>query len=171
MNLEEWAEKAMRRIRLDLRMDTHWSEKLGDPRCAVHLGVFVEPFLSLVLDGSKSVESRFSTRRCAPFHRVGVGDIMLLKGASGPVKGICEVAKAWYFDLRSTPIAKVRERFGRAICADDDFWRSRQEADYATLLKVQAVRELPPFSCPKRDRRGWVVFPASAPRQLALPVS
>lgn len=166
MNLERWASEALREIRSSLRADPHWSKKLVRPP-TVHLGVFVEPFLSLVLSGAKTIESRFSTRRCAPFRRVEVGDIMLLKGASGPVKGICEIAMAWYFDLRETSIDRVRDRFSSEICADDDFWHARRDAEFATLLKVRSVRELAPLHCPKRDRRGWVVL---SPRpQLTLP--
>jgi hypothetical protein len=158
-------------MRRELRSDPHWSkalEPLGRWPFAVHLAIFVEPFLSYVLTGRKSVESRFSTMRCAPFGRVAVGDIILLKAASGPVKGVCEVADAWYFDLRSVPLRNLRERFSEAICAtDDDFWRSREKCEYATLLKLRSVREVSPMPCPKRDRRGWVILHGE--RQLPLP--
>jgi hypothetical protein len=36
----------------------------------VHLAVFVELFLSSLLDGTKTIESRFGLRRSAPFGRV-----------------------------------------------------------------------------------------------------
>lgn len=32
----------------------------------IHLAIFAEPFLSMVLSGEKTVESRFSRNRCAP---------------------------------------------------------------------------------------------------------
>lgn len=172
MELRQWTTRAMRDIGEDLREDSQWSARLpvraGSPSSAIHLAIFVEPFLSYVLNGTKSIESRFSTRQCAPFRRVTVGDIILLKAASGPVKGICRVAKTWFFDLRSVPLVTVRERFAKGICAtDDDFWRSREKAEYATLLKLGSVREISPVSCPKRDRRGWVVLDGN-PEQLAL---
>src|SRR4029077_16030744 len=47
-----------------------------------------QPFLSLVLNGPKTVESRFSRNRCAPFGEVEGGDIILLKEVSGPIRGI-----------------------------------------------------------------------------------
>ena len=171
MDLRPWMGSAMREIRQELQTDSHWSKALaplGAWSIAVHLAIFVEPFLSYVLNGRKSVESRFSTRQCAPFGRVKVGDIILLKAASGPVKGICQVARTWYYDLRSVPLISVRERFAESICAqDDEFWRSREKAEYATLLKLRSVREVTPMACPKRDRRGWVIL--NDDRQLALP--
>jgi hypothetical protein len=174
MDLAAWAAGAVRQIRQDLRGDAHWRETLASvgqsasPR-RVHLAVFVEPFLSYVLDGAKSVESRFSTKQCAPFRRITSGDIILLKAASGPVKGICQVAKTWFFDLRSVSLASLRERFAESICATgDEFWRARERAEYATLLKLRWVRELSPMACPKRDRRGWVILNGER-NQLVLP--
>jgi hypothetical protein len=174
MELAAWATGAVRQILEELRGDARWSKALApdgrlDPPRSVHLAVFVEPFLSYILDGSKTVESRFSVKQCAPFRRVAVGDIILLKAASGPVRGICEVSKTWYFELGSVPLADLRERFAESICAtEDEFWHAREKAEYATLLKLRWVRELPPMSCPKRDRRGWVIL-HGARSQVALP--
>lgn len=173
MELAQWTPVAIRQIRHELRDDAHWNKALGvqPGRLAVHLAIFVEPFLTYVLQGKKSIESRFSTRQCAPFGRVSVGDVILLKAASGPVKGICEVAKAWFFDLDAVPLSNLRERFADRICAtDDDFWLAREKADYATLLKLRSVREVSPLSCPKRDRRGWVVLDGVRD-QIRLPIS
>lgn len=166
-----WGADAVRRIGHELRDDDRWSRVLfgpaGPPR--VHLAVFVEPFLGYVLAGSKSVESRFSVNQCAPFRRVAAGDVILLKEASGPVRGVCGVAKTWFYDLRSVSLASLRERFAESICAPDDaFWRAREKAEYATLIKLRWVRDLVPFSCPKRDRRGWVVLNQSPLAQRSL---
>jgi hypothetical protein len=173
MNLTVWATDAVRHIRQELRGDAQWTTALGPAARAarIHLAVFVEPFLSYVFDGSKSIESRFSTNQCAPFRRVAPGDVILLKAASGPVRGICAVSKAWFFDLRTVPLSTLRERYAESICATDDgFWRSREKADFATLMKLRWVRELPPMTCPKRDRRGWVILDGNR-EQLALPYS
>jgi hypothetical protein len=172
MDFASWTSFAMGKIRESLRKDSHWSAKLGDKRStsSVHLAVLVEPYLSYVLDGTKTVESRFSTRRCAPFGRVESGDIVLLKSASGPVMGLMEVSRMWSFDLRSKPIGDIRAKFGAELRADDDFWEAREAAEYATLLRVHAVRAVPPLACPKKDRRGWVVL-SSTRDQLKLPLT
>ena len=53
--------------------NTFWTRKLtmGTP-VQVHLAVMVEPYLSRVLDGSKTIESRFSRKKIAPWGRVSV---------------------------------------------------------------------------------------------------
>ncbi len=173
MELDRWAGRAMATLHEELRDDAEWTAML-EPRAmrshAVHLAIFIEPFLTYVLEGKKSVESRFSARQCPPFRKVAAGDIILLKAASGPVLGVCQVAKAWFFDLHTVPLETIRSRFAKSICATDDaFWRSREKAEYATLLQLRLVRGVSPMPCPKRDRRGWVILNRLDRGQLALP--
>jgi hypothetical protein len=134
-------------------------------KIGVHLAVFREPFLSLVLNGPKTVESRFSRNRCAPFGEVEGGDIILLKEVSGPIRGIGLAKSVWFYDLAIESLDQVRDRFGETICADDEFWESRRTAAYATLIELAETATLEPFACDKRDRRGWVSLRA---RQLAF---
>ncbi len=122
----------------------------------IHLAIFAEPFLSMVLSGEKTIESRFSRNRCAPYGEVGDGDIVLLKEVSGPICGLTLARRIWCYDLGTEPIDRIRYRFGARICADDEFWSSRADALYATLIELEAPASIAPVSCDKRDRRGWV---------------
>src|SRR5688572_14494747 len=85
--------------------DTYWASYLSTllsndlPPYTLHLGVFVEPFLGYMLDGRKTVESRFSTRRFAPYHRAERGDVVLIKRSGGPIVGVCRVVDAWFYRL------------------------------------------------------------------------
>lgn len=135
------------------------------PTVAVHLAVFVEPFLRYVLEGRKTVESRFSVRPIPPYRSVAKGDVILLKRSGGPVVGMCEAAEAWDYVLDPTTWRSIRAEYAVALCAQDAiFWSQRQHARYATLIRIANVRRLEvPFEVPKRDRRGWVVFRRSAP--------
>lgn len=131
----------------------------------IHLAVFSEPFLSRVLSGEKTIESRFSRNRCAPYGEIGDGDIILLKEVAGPIRGMSLARRAWCYDLSAEPIGRVRDRFGDEICADDAFWASRADALYATLIELDATAPLDAVRCDKRDRRGWVALRS---RQLAF---
>src|SRR6266540_3860586 len=48
-------------------------------RQRVHLAVMVEPYLSYILQGRKSIESRFSKNAIAPYLQIGPDDLVLLK--------------------------------------------------------------------------------------------
>ena len=125
----------------------------------LHLAVFVEPYLQYVLDGRKTVESRFSLRRTAPFGKVAVGDTILLKRTGGPILGVCQVAQVWFYRLDPKSLSNLRKEFTQALCAQDpDFWDKRKKASFATLIRLSSVLSIEPVAFPKQDRRGWVVL-------------
>jgi hypothetical protein len=126
-----------------------------------HLAVMSEPYLSLLVEGRKTIESRFSRRRVAPFGEVRSGDVLLLKSQGGPVVAVAEAAHAESFRLDPSTWALVRGRYAKAICAQgDSFWEERSEARYATLIRIAGARQIAPLVVDKRDRRPWVVLDA-----------
>jgi hypothetical protein len=132
-------------------------DELAAPTISLHLAVLIEPYLTFVLDGRKTVESRFSVRAAPPFGCVEHGDIVLLKQSGGPVVGAFTASSAWDYELDPASWAELRREFAVALCAQDGFWEQRAAAEYATLIRIADVRRLPPVLVPKRDRRGWVV--------------
>lgn len=124
-----------------------------------HLAVFVEPFLEWILEGRKTVESRFSKRRVAPYGAVQAGDWLVLKRSSGPVVGICRADDILCLELNPERLLHVRSQYSESLCAtDDQFWEARLKSRYLTLIHLNEVHQLPPFSCSKRDRRGWALI-------------
>lgn len=137
-------------------IDTHLHASANG--VGIHLAVVLEPYLQFILNGSKSVESRFSRNGCAPFGRVAAGDVVLLKRSSGPVVGLCTVSDVWDYRLTARTLGEIKDRFGPAICPQDGFWEDRRDAAFATLMRIDAARLMPDLTVPKRDRRGWVVL-------------
>ena len=138
---------------------------------SVHLAVLLQPYLRYILDGSKTVESRFSKNRIAPYYEVEPGDVILLKkAATKTVSGICIVRNVWFYRLDTDSWDHIRRRFSNALRAENpSFWERRQAAQFATLMRIDEVYALPPIEVPKRDRRGWVVLRTG--RQAALNLS
>ena len=138
----------------------------------IHLAVMVEPFLSFILSGQKTIESRFSKNAIAPFQQIRPDDLVLLKLTGGPIVGCFTTRDVEFINLSSGQLDRLRREYSAAICADDDFWAAREDKRYATLVGVHAVHELRPAPVAKSDRRGWVVLqPSKAPagvEQLAL---
>ena len=160
-----WNQPLVGDLRSAVANDPFWSQRLDNlASCeianeSIHLAVLVEPFLQFILDGTKSVESRFSVRRYPPYDRVEGGDVILLKRSSGPIVGICEVSNAWFYHLDPKSWSEIRTEFAQALCAQDpDFWREREAASFATLMRIHRVLTITPTKCDKRDRRGWVVL-------------
>lgn len=135
---------------------------------SLHLAVFVEPYLQFVLEGKKTIESRFSTRRFAPYNQIKKGDVILLKRSCGPIVGICQVAYPWFYQLDPDSWTSIQKDFSEALCAQDpEFWKQRESASYATLIRIQHIKSIAPIKYAKRDRRGWVVLQDST-KQLKL---
>jgi hypothetical protein len=128
-------------------------------RYSLHLAVMIEPYLRFVLDGTKTVESRFSVNRCAPYDRVEKDDVVLFKKSGGPIVALSRVAEVWFYCLDQDSWKDIKDGFGSALAVQDpSFWEQRQKASFATLMLLQDVRPINPVSFEKRDRRGWVVL-------------
>jgi hypothetical protein len=124
----------------------------------VHLAVMVEPFLSYILGGKKSIESRFSKHAIAPFYQIEPDDLVLLKLSGGPVVGCFDTDTVEFVALNEEERDRLQRHYSVAICADGDFWHARQDKRYATLVGVNNVHMLEPAPVAKSDRRGWVVL-------------
>lgn len=150
-------------VRAALEADNHWRAAFDEAQAAgagLHMAVFVEPYLRYVLEGRKTVESRFSVHRAPPYGCVEPGDILLIKSAAGPLAGVARVSHVWSYRLSAQVWAEIRERFGPALCLEDEdaFVSARGHRRFATLMRIADVRPLPPLPVLKRDRRGWVVL-------------
>jgi hypothetical protein len=164
-----------RRLKEAVRGDPFWEQYLSRTTesstspFGLHLAVFVEPYLQYLLDGRKTVESRFSVHRIAPYQSAGIGDIILLKRTGGPIVGLCRVISVWFYRLDPTTWASIRRTFTEALCAQDPtFWHQRASASFASLMRVSNVRTIQPIYHPKRDRRGWVILRPRAESQALL---
>jgi len=147
--------------------DPVWS-RLVDQAVGLHLAILVEPYLTYILEGRKTIESRFSKNQAPPFKRVQMGDVILLKRSSGPVVGVAHVERADFLLLNEKTWPQIRN-LSKQLCADASFWLARANKQYATLLYVGAVRPLPPFQIQKTDRRAWVVLRESVQKEMEHP--
>jgi hypothetical protein len=164
-DVSHWRLAMLDQVRERLVDDQSWAwemdpaENASTPAPSVHLAVFVEPYLQFILDGKKTVESRFSTNRCAPYGVVQAGDLVLLKRSGGPIEGICQVADVWSYRLDPRTWDEIRRGFGTQLCITDAaFWSARSKATYATLMRIGRAERLRPITVDKRDRRGWVLI-------------
>ena len=150
-----------------LSRNTAFSTAFVDDDCPVgiHLAVFVEPYLSLLLQGKKTIESRFSVNKHAPFKQVQRGDVLILKRTAGPICGMCRIADAWFYKINSENWTEI-ERYSTALCMDDSaFWDQKKAASFATLMQIEDVCLLEEFEIGKDDPRSWVVVKPTPNRQ------
>lgn len=162
-------------LRKFVASDSLWNPKLKDlakriDYISIHIAVFVEPYLTYVLNGRKSIESRFSRNKTPPFKSAFPGDVVLLKLSSGPVVGIAEISSSTFYELEPRVISELKRRFSSGLCAEHDpqFWEKRKSHSYATLITFCDIRKINPVLIDKRDRRGWVLAKKACVRPVAL---
>jgi hypothetical protein len=167
----DWKRALLRKLAKSCT-ETAFAQVFDDKEASVgvHLAIFIEPYLSYLLEGKKTVESRFSINKQPPFEQVKAGDIIVLKQTGGPVRGLCRVANVWCYRLDAKTWPEI-ERFSKALCMDgSDFWQKKRAASFATLMQVENVHLLQAFEVSKDDPRSWVVVRRSAqPVQWSLP--
>jgi len=132
----------------------------------VHLAIFVEPYLTAVLEGKKTIESRFAVTRRPPYHCIEPDDYILLKRSGGPILGLALAKSIHFYRLSPSVLTELRRRFARQLFAqDDDFWTQRADKHYATLIELEDTIGIKPLSIQKRDRQGWVTYDRQYLRQ------
>ena len=162
--LDEKIVDTLKSLQDDVPYHSYWHSRLqeaiegAENIASIHLGIFVEPFLSFLLDGKKTVESRFSANRQAPFQMAQEDDILLVKASGGPIVGICRIAQAWFYHLDEESWADIKD-YSEMLCVQDPlFWEQKAHASYASLLSIDNVISVSPVPFPKRDRRGWMLL-------------
>ena len=154
-------DRVLKFLKKELASNAFWKKTLEkvDVLTRVHLGIFREPYLGFISTGAKTIESRFSKNRIAPFELADKGDILLLKGKGRGVTGVCIVDRAWFYGLLPGSIEEIRDGFGHGICpAEPDFWEDRRDCAYCSLIWISHYVPVKEFSIPKKDRRGWVIL-------------
>jgi hypothetical protein len=131
--------------------------RLGAGTACLHLAIVAEPFYSWLMDGTKTIEARFSRVRCAPYGNLAEGDIIAVKQSGGMVTAAFLAGHVRSYQLTPQRISQLRDKYADQICASDDlFWQQREDCAYATLTDVTHIQPLPGLAFPKKDRRGWV---------------
>ncbi|MCS6940867.1 MAG: ASCH domain-containing protein [Roseiflexus sp.] len=127
---------------------------------ARHLAILREPYLSRILAGAKTIESRFLRVRAAPYGCVTVDDTLLLKRASGPIVASARAARvATFDDLTPARIEALLERYADGLRLDDDMRARAQSSRYAVLIWLTDVAPISdPPTISKHDRHAWVVL-------------
>jgi hypothetical protein len=135
------------------------AQVLAGSHPGTHLAVMTGPYLDRLLDGRKTIESRFTRHRIAPFERVASGDVIFFKQAACPITAVGLAGVVHDLDLATVPLRQLADEYGAGIApADASFWTDRAAARYATLVAMQQVVKTDPVPVQKRDRRGWVVL-------------
>lgn len=124
----------------------------------IHLGIFSEPYLTYMLEGKKTIESRFSKNKIAPYKQITNDDIVIIKKSSGDVLGYFTIKDVLFFDLNIISIDEIILKYNNELCVDEAFWSSKKNSKYATLIMIDKLFKLKPFHISKKGMQTWVIL-------------
>lgn len=122
----------------------------------LHLGIFTEPYLTLMLNGNKTIESRFSKNKILPYNQISKDDIVIVKKSSGNVFAYFTIKKVLFYDLNKVSIDEIKSIYNKQLCVDENFWIAKKDSNYATLIFIDKVIELNPFHIDKKGMQTWI---------------
>ena len=143
----------------ELKGSSYWKEKILDPDCKIHLALMVEPYLSLILNGRKTIESRFSRNKIKPYRSISKGDIVVLKKSGGGLVAVFEAGDVCFKKIESDEdIREIRAEYGAGLCLDDKFWERKRDANYVSLIKITHLQIITPIEIKKANRQSWITY-------------
>lgn len=124
----------------------------------IHLGIFTEPCLTYMLNGQKTIESRFSKNKIAPYEKIIKDDIVLVKKSGGNIVAYFTIKEVLFFDLQDYAIENIKAKYNKELCVEDTFWENKKDSHYATLIKIDKLVKLKPFSINKKGMQTWILL-------------
>jgi ASC-1-like (ASCH) protein len=124
-----------------------------------HLVILKKPYVDAIIEGRKTIETRFSKTRMPAFGQVKPGDRLFLKVSSGPVCATASVAAVKYFEnLTKEKILQIKQQYNEDIRGGNDYWQSKLDSKFGFLVWQKDVRPIKPIWISKKDWRAWVVL-------------
>lgn len=124
-----------------------------------HIAILRQPFFSMVLSGEKTIESRWSMNKVAPYHKVSIGDELLLKLTGQAVTATAKVKDVKYYELTPQIVDEIRIKYGKKIGTDRfEDWESTLQKKYCTLIWLDEVKTVEPIQVQRSNGAGWIVL-------------
>ena len=137
----------------------------------IHIAILIRPYVKLILDGCKTIESRLTVSPRPPFRAVQTGERIFFKESAGPFFATAIAGEVLCFDhLTPAKLDDLKQRFNHEIRGEDAYWHWKREAKYATLIRLRQVlpTRVGPAMEPSRGP-AWFVLPDNAAADVPLP--
>ena len=122
-----------------------------------HIAILRQPFFNMILEGSKTIESRFSFNKVVPYQKVKIGDEILLKETGKDVTAKAIAKDVNYFELTPQIVEQIRLKYGKEIGTDKFAdWETTKTKKYCTLIWLADVKKIDPIKVPKSHGAGWL---------------
>lgn len=124
-----------------------------------HIAIFRQPFFDMVLDGEKTIESRWAMHKVAPYGKIKKGDKILLKETGKDVTATAVAGRVEFFQLTPSLVDEIEVKYGKEIGTDKfEDWQGTRHKKYCTLIWLEKVEKIPPMKVKRSNGAGWIVI-------------
>jgi predicted transcriptional regulator len=107
--------------------------------------------LGKILDGRKTIESRWYVHRTNPWNNISAGDVVYFKESGKPVEAKADVEKVLFFEnLDDEKIKMVIGKYGERIGISLDNSEFYSGKNYCILVFLKNVKKVEPFQVDKK---------------------
>ena len=82
----------------------------------IHLGIFNNLYLPYILNGKKTIESRFSKNKILPYNNITEDDIVFIKESGKSIIGYFTIKKVLFYNLNHTKISDIKKEYNKYLC-------------------------------------------------------
>jgi hypothetical protein len=126
-------------------------------------------FLRKVLSKDKTIESRWSRDRSAPFRLVSPGDTIYFKRSGGPVLARAAIIQADYYELPEdwASVTVLVQQHAAELGLNgnpsaQEFLETHQTKRFASFFRLKGLEQIMPFNIDKSGfspRASWLALP------------
>lgn len=117
--------------------------------------------LPKIIEGEKTIESRWYKAKKTPFNRIKEGDIVYFKESGDLVKAKVSVQKViQYDDLTETKIFDLLQKYEKELSIiADEYINNVKDKKYGVLIFLDKVEQIKPFQIDKTgygNQASWI---------------
>ena len=125
----------------------------------IHIAIMRQPFYDMVLSGEKTIESRWSKNKIAPYKKINSGDTILFKLTGKPATAMAKVEKVEFYELTPQIAEEIKLQYGMQIGTDKfEDLNKYANKNYCTLIWLTQVKQIESTNVPKSHGAGWIIL-------------
>lgn len=121
-------------------------------------------FLNKILNKEKTLESRWSKSKRAPFDKIKERETIYFKESSKSVIAKAQASKIIFFsDLTEDKIYEIYAKYNKQLCIDEGYKQRIKGSKYCTLIYLTDVKQIAPFNIHKEgfgSQTAWIAVPS-----------
>lgn len=92
--------------------------------------------------------------------KININDFILIKKSGGNIIGVIEIEKILFYDLDNdiNSLRDIKNKYWQQLCLDDEFWNSKSDSKYCTLIFIKKIHFINPIKIVKNNMLSWIVL-------------